>query len=168
MSKRDLQRDSFQNSRDSVGIWANSSGAISMLENWRTKGKIGSQNMEANIVRQNIGHTGDWICVTADYIGLEEVKRINTLTLLFSLPIPSLAGAPHWPNPIEGTGRGACWWPFQRSPPMGREKRREGTCRDKGILSERYNGALKHMKNLWPQQDQNGKKKHNFKYFSNL
>lgn len=42
---------------------------------------------------------------------------------------------------------------------MGREKRREGTCRDKGILSERYNGALKHMKNLWPQQDQNGKKK---------
>ena len=160
MSKRNLQRDSFQNSRDSAWIWANSSEAVWMLENWRTKGEIGSQNMEANTVRQNLEYRGDWNCVRADYIGMEEVERINILTLLFTLPTPSLAGAAHWPNPTEGTGSEAYWWPFQRSPPRDREKRRweGGICRDKGILSDRYNGALKHRKNMRPHLNENGKK----------
>lgn len=111
-------------------------------------------------------HIGDWICVT-DCIGIEEVKRINALTLLCSLPTLSLVGTPHWPNPTEGTGRGAYWWPFLTSPPRGREKRilERRFVETKHAVKHGIRWSLKTHEECAASSGSEGEK-NNFKYFS--
>ena len=108
--QRYLQRDSFktQGTVQERGLIAvELSGCLG------TKGqkeKVGPRTWKQRQLCRTatLGTQGTESVSTVDYTGMEEVKRINTVTLFFSLPTPSLAGTPLWPNPTERTGRGAC------------------------------------------------------------